>query len=58
MAQTPHWIRYKILDFESAMSEKSGRKWKDLQQDDDGRETRELVRFGLLMRRMALDDIF
>jgi len=37
------------------MHEHSGRKWKDLQQDDDERDCRELMRFGLLMRRIALD---
>jgi len=50
-----HWIRNNILDFLRAMHEHSGRKWKDLQQDDDERDCRELMRFGLLMRRIALD---
>jgi len=35
----PHWIRTNVLDFLSNVRENSGRKWKDLQIDDDGRET-------------------
>ena len=39
-SNTPHWIKNNILDFLRAMSMKIAvKKWKDLQQDDDGRET-------------------
>ena len=54
----PHWIRNNILDFLRAMSVKkrqkkeryaTRRRWE--------RDCRELVRFGLLMRRIALSRI-
>ena len=55
-SNTPHWIRNNIIDFLRAMSMKiavkmersaTRRRWE--------RDCRELVEFGLLMRRIALD---
>ena len=55
-SNTLYWIRNTILDFQRAMSVKIAvengkiskqRRWE--------RDWRELVRFGLLMRRIALD---
>ena len=51
-SNTPHWTRTGIHDFLRAMSVKmegsaTRRRWE--------RDFRELVRFGLLMRRIALD---
>ena len=44
---TCHWIRKNILDFQRYVREKGGIKWKNLQQNNDGREKyREVVRLG------------
>ena len=52
----PHWIRNDILDFLRAMSVKIAVEMeRSATRRRCERDCRELVRFGLLMRRIALD---